>query len=94
MIIEQIKPRRLIIKDKPKETPKHEQKEEQRADPEAAKVIYSKKMKQNVYPYRDPDTGEITAITTEDGGVLTREDIRALKIINDVFGIKDIQRIK
>ena len=94
MIIDQVKPRRLIIEDKPKEAPKTEPKEDRGADPEGATVIYSEKLKQKLYPYRDPETGIITAITTEDGACLLREDIGALKIINDVFGIDSIQLIK
>lgn len=55
-------------------------------------TIYSRLLGMNLYPRRDPDTGKITAIKTEDGDILTLADIEAFRLVEKAFGIETIER--
>jgi len=54
-------------------------------------VIYSKKLKMNLYPHKDPNTGRITGVKTEAGDMLTEVDIEAFRLIDRTFGIESIE---
>lgn len=56
-------------------------------------VIYSKRLKMNLYPYRNPDTGRIIGVVTEAGERLTEVDIEAFRLIDKTFGIETIERL-
>jgi hypothetical protein len=56
-------------------------------------VIYSKKLKMNLYPYRNPDTGRVIGVITETGERLTETDIEAFRLIDKTFGIETIERL-
>lgn len=57
-------------------------------------AIYSRKLKKKLSPYRDPKTGRISAVVTEDGDILTEADIEAFRLIEQYFGIESIEKIK
>jgi len=59
----------------------------------APAVIYSKKLKMNLYPYRNLDTGRIIGLVTEAGDKLTETDIEAFRLIDKTFGIETIERL-
>jgi hypothetical protein len=46
------------------------------------KAIYSRKLGKNLYPYRDPKTGRVSAVMTEDGDILREADIEAFRLID------------
>lgn len=56
----------------------------------ACPAIYSRKLKMNLYPDKDPDTGRIIAVVTEAGDRLTEADIEAFRLIDITFGIESI----
>jgi len=57
----------------------------------ACPAIYSKRLKMNLYPYRNPDTGRVIGVTTEAGDKLTEADIEAFRLIDITFGIESIE---
>ena len=67
--------------------------EAQEAERKAPAVIYSKKLKMNLYPYRNLDTGRIIGLVTEAGDKLTETDIEAFRLIDKTFGIETIERL-
>ena len=59
----------------------------------APAVIYSKKLKMNLYPYRDQKTGRVNAVKTEAGDILREADIEAFRLVDRCFGIETIERL-
>jgi hypothetical protein len=59
----------------------------------APETIYSRLLGMNLYPSRDPFSGNIVSIRTEDGDSLTLADIEAFRLIEKTFGIETIERI-
>jgi hypothetical protein len=55
--------------------------------------IYSHLLGMKVYPYKDPETGKITKVVTEDGATFTEADLSALRVIRDTFGIEEMVRV-
>lgn len=55
--------------------------------------IYSHLLGMKIYPIKDPITGRITKVVTEDGLTFTEEDIVAFRAIRDAFGIEEMIRV-
>jgi hypothetical protein len=59
----------------------------------APEAIYSRALGMNLYPCRDPFSGKIVSVRTEEGDSLTLADIDAFRYIEKTFGIESIERI-
>jgi len=64
-----------------------------KGDPRPVKYIYSHLLGMKLFPYRDPITGNITKVTTEDGDSFTEEDLTAFRAVRDAFGIEEMVKV-